>query len=53
MAVFSLLLMGVMVFRIQAFCFFCVLSALLSLSLLRASSWGGNGRTGGRSSSVW
>jgi uncharacterized membrane protein/glutaredoxin len=33
MAVFSLVLMGVMVLKIQAFCFFCVLSALLSLSL--------------------
>ena len=34
MAVFSGLLMGLMVFRIQAFCPFCVLSALLSLALL-------------------
>lgn len=34
MAVFSGLLMGLMVFRIQAFCAFCVLSALLSLALL-------------------
>jgi uncharacterized membrane protein len=33
MAVFSLVLMGLMLFRIQAFCPFCVLSALLSLSL--------------------
>ena len=34
MAVFSLVLIGLMVFKIQAFCFFCVLSALLSLTLL-------------------
>jgi hypothetical protein len=33
MAVFSLVLMGVMVLKIQAFCFFCVLSAVLSLAL--------------------
>lgn len=33
MAVFSLVLMGLMVFRIQAFCPFCVLSAALSLAL--------------------
>ncbi|MFM7512068.1 MAG: vitamin K epoxide reductase family protein, partial [Cyanobium sp.] len=33
MAVFSLVLMGVMALKIQAFCFFCVLSALLSLAL--------------------
>ena len=41
MAVFSLLLMGVMVFRIQAFCAFCVLSALLSLTLLVLAVVGG------------
>ncbi|MEA5424612.1 vitamin K epoxide reductase family protein [Synechococcus sp. CCY9202] len=33
MAVFSLLLLGLMVFKIQAFCFFCLLSATLSLAL--------------------
>ncbi len=33
MAVFSLVLIGVMVLKIQAFCFFCVLSAGLSLAL--------------------
>jgi len=33
MAVFSLVLMGLMLFRIHAFCPFCVLSAVLSLSL--------------------
>ena len=42
MAVFSLLLMGVMVFRIKAFCAFCVLSALLSLALLVLSVIGGD-----------
>jgi hypothetical protein len=40
MAVFSLLLMGLMVFRIQAFCPFCVLSAILSVSLLVLSLMG-------------
>ena len=33
MAVFSLVLMGLMLFRIHAFCPFCVLSAVLSLAL--------------------
>ncbi|MFQ6539890.1 MULTISPECIES: vitamin K epoxide reductase family protein [Aphanothece] len=42
MAVFSLLLMGVMVLKIQAFCFFCVLSALLSVALLVLSLIGGD-----------
>lgn len=41
MAVFSLVLMGVMVFKIQAFCFFCVLSAALSLALFVLSLIGG------------
>jgi uncharacterized membrane protein/glutaredoxin len=48
MAVFSLLLMGVMVFRIQAFCPFCVLSAALSLALfvlsLFANTWEDRGQ---------
>ena len=48
MAVFSLLLMGVMVLKIQAFCFFCVLSAVLSLSLfvlsLIGGEWGDRGQ---------
>jgi uncharacterized membrane protein/glutaredoxin len=34
MAAYSLVLMGLMLFRIQAICAFCVLSALLSLGLL-------------------
>ena len=41
MAVFSLVLMGVMVLKIQAFCFFCVLSAVLSLTLFVLSLVGG------------
>jgi uncharacterized membrane protein len=41
MAVFSLLLMGVMVFKIQAICAFCILSALLSVSLFALSLIGG------------
>ncbi len=42
MAVFSLLLMGVMVIKIQAICAFCVLSALLSLSLFVLALLGGD-----------
>ncbi|MCU0529070.1 MAG: vitamin K epoxide reductase family protein [Cyanobium sp. Prado107] len=42
MAVFSLVLMGVMVFKIQAFCFFCVVSATLSLALFVLSLIGGD-----------
>ncbi len=41
MAVFSLLLIGLMVFRIDAFCFFCVLSACISIALLIVSVIGG------------
>jgi uncharacterized membrane protein/glutaredoxin len=41
MAVFSLVLMGVMVIKIQAFCFFCVLSATLSLALFVLALIGG------------
>ncbi|MFM7362109.1 MAG: vitamin K epoxide reductase family protein [Cyanobium sp.] len=41
MAVFSLLLMGVMVFRIQAICAFCIISAVLSVSLFVLSLIGG------------
>jgi glutaredoxin len=39
--VFSLLLMGLMVVKIQAFCFFCVLSATLSVALFVISLVGG------------
>jgi uncharacterized membrane protein/glutaredoxin len=42
MAVFSLVLMGVMVLKLQAFCFFCVLSATLSLTLFVLSLIGGD-----------
>ena len=41
MAVFSGVLLGVMLLKIQAFCFFCVLSAALSLSLFVLSIVGG------------
>ncbi|MAR05931.1 MAG: thioredoxin [Cyanobium sp. NAT70] len=41
MAVFSLVLVGLMVFKIEAFCFFCVLSAVLSLALFVLSIVGG------------
>ena len=41
MAVFSLVLIGLMVFKIQAFCFFCVLSALISLTLVVLAVAGG------------
>ncbi len=48
MAVFSLLLMGLMVFQIKAFCPFCVLSAVLSLALfvlsLLAHPWEDRGQ---------
>ncbi|MCT0212199.1 vitamin K epoxide reductase family protein [Synechococcus sp. CS-1324] len=42
MLVFSLLLMGLLIFKIQAFCFFCVLSAVLSLLLFVLSLFGGD-----------
>lgn len=41
MAIFSLVLVGVMAFQIKAFCTFCILSALLSLSLFVLSLIGG------------
>ena len=41
MAVFSGVLLGVMLLKIQAFCFFCVLSAALSLTLFVMSIVGG------------
>ena len=41
MAVFSMVLLGLMVFKIQAFCFFCVLSAVLSVLLLILAVIGG------------
>ncbi|MFL0748736.1 MAG: vitamin K epoxide reductase family protein [Prochlorococcus sp.] len=41
MAIFSLVLIGLMLFKIGAFCFFCALSACLSISLLILSLIGG------------
>ncbi len=41
MSVFSLLLMGLMVFKIKAFCFFCVLSACISLATFILTIIGG------------
>ncbi|MEB3304454.1 MAG: vitamin K epoxide reductase family protein [Cyanobacteriota bacterium] len=42
MAIFSLVLMGVMVFKIKAFCAFCLLSAGLSLALMLLAIFGGD-----------
>ena len=39
--VFSLILISVMIFKIKAFCFFCLLSCLISFSLLLLSMFGG------------
>tara|TARA_Y100001968_G_scaffold62344_1_gene53091 strand:- start:56 stop:997 length:942 start_codon:yes stop_codon:yes gene_type:complete len=39
--VFSLILISIMVFKIQAFCFFCLLSCLISLSILLLNIFGG------------
>ncbi|MEB3317763.1 MAG: vitamin K epoxide reductase family protein [Cyanobacteriota bacterium] len=41
MAIFSLVLLGVMVFKIQAFCAFCLLSATVSLALMVLAIVGG------------
>ncbi|WP_320673527.1 vitamin K epoxide reductase family protein [Prochlorococcus sp. MIT 1341] len=41
MSVFSLVLLWLMFFKIEAFCFFCVLSSLISFSLLFLSLFGG------------
>ena len=41
MTIFSFLLLGIMIFKIDAFCFFCVLSALLSLIILILTLIGG------------
>ena len=41
MFIFSLILISIMIFKIQAFCFFCLLSCLLSLSLLLLNIFGG------------
>ena len=39
--IFSLILISVMIFKIKAFCFFCLLSCLISLSLLLLNIFGG------------
>ncbi len=39
--VFSLILISIMIFKIKAFCFFCLLSCLLSLSILLLNLFGG------------
>tara|TARA_B100001029_G_scaffold165498_1_gene157187 strand:- start:107 stop:850 length:744 start_codon:yes stop_codon:yes gene_type:complete len=39
---FSLILIYLMIFKIQAFCFFCILSCLISLLLLLLNIFGGN-----------
>ncbi len=41
MATFSILLVGIMVFRIKAFCFFCWLSAFISIAILILTLIGG------------
>ncbi len=41
MAIFSLLLIGLMLFKIKAFCFFCILSGIISISLLLLTLLGG------------
>ena len=40
--IFSLILISIMIFKIKAFCFFCVLSCLISLSLLLLNIFGGS-----------
>ena len=40
--IFSLILISIMIFKIKAFCFFCLLSCLISLSLLLLNLFGGN-----------
>ena len=40
--IFSLILISIMIFKIKAFCFFCLLSCLISFSLLLLNLFGGN-----------
>jgi len=40
--IFSLLLISIMIFKIKAFCFFCLLSCLISLTILLLNLFGGN-----------
>ena len=39
--IFSLILISIMIFKIKAFCFFCLLSCLVSFSILLLSIFGG------------
>ena len=48
MTVFSLILIWLLIYKIQAFCFFCVLSACISLMLLALSFIGGNWEDSGQ-----
>ena len=41
MFVFSLILISIMIFKIQAFCFFCLLSCFISFSILLLNLFGG------------
>ncbi len=41
MSAFSLFLIGLMIYKIQAFCFFCILSAIISILILFLSILGG------------
>ncbi len=41
MTIFSFVLMGIMIFKIQAICLFCIISALLSTSILTLTIAGG------------
>ena len=40
--IFSIILISIMIFKIKAFCFFCLLSCFISLSLLLLNLFGGN-----------
>jgi len=40
--IFSLILISIMIFKIKAFCFFCLLSCLVSLLVLLLNIFGGN-----------
>ena len=42
MAIFSLFLIGLMIFKIQAFCLFCIVSAIISTTLLILTLIGGS-----------
>ena len=42
MSIFSIVLMGIMVFKIKAFCLFCLFSSIISISILLISIIGGS-----------